>query len=291
MQQLYYRAFPLSLALLFAAAGAAQVPNYIFEQGQDEYDCFRIPAVINAPDGSVIAFAEGRRHSCSDTGDVDLVMKRSTDNGLTWGALQVIWDQEDNTVGNPAPVVDAETGGLFLLSTWNLGSDREPDIISQTSTDTRRVFVLASKDSGHTWDEPREITANVKDSSWTWYATGPGSGIQLQHGSHAGRLIVACDHIEANTRHYYSHVIYSDDHGQSWQLGGSTPQHFVNESEVAELEGGGLLLNMRNYAQGERHRKVARSFNGGATWSDLESDTTLGACDAVAPVMHGGGAC
>jgi len=99
--------------------------------------------------------------------------------------------------------------------------------------------------------------------------------MQIQRGEFAGRLMVACDHIEADTKHYYSHVIYSDDHGQTWQIGGTTPQHFVNESEVAELSDGGLLLNMRNYAPEERHRKTSRSYDGGMTWSDLESDTTL----------------
>ena len=270
-----YQALALSFFLLAASVSAAQEPHYIFKQGDDGYACFRIPAVVTAVDGSTLAFAEGRTNSCSDTGNVDLVMKRSTDNGRTWGPLQVLWDQEENTVGNPAPVLDATTGTLFLLSTWNLGADHEPAIINQTSTDTRRVYVLSSTDHGHTWSTPKEITDSVKEPNWTWYATGPGSGIQIQKGAYAGRLMVACDHIEADTRHYYSHVIYSDDHGQTWQLGGTTPQHFVNESEVAELNDGGLLLNMRNYAEGERHRKISRSYDGGMTWSDLQSDSTL----------------
>ncbi|MFK7849254.1 MAG: exo-alpha-sialidase [Rhodothermales bacterium] len=250
-------------------------PEYIFQAGAEGYACFRIPAIVSTLEGSLLAFAEGRKRGCSDTGDIDLVMKRSEDNGITWSALSVIWDDGENTSGNPAPVVDKTTGTILLLSTWNLGSDREPQIISLESEDTRRVFVLSSSDNGETWTVPEEITENVKLPEWTWYATGPGSGIQLTKGPHAGRLMIACDHIEAVTDHYYSHVIYSDDHGKTWQLGGSTPQHFVNESEVAELEDGSLLLNMRNYAQDERHRKISHSYDGGDTWSDLQSDTTL----------------
>ncbi len=185
----------------------------------------------------------------------------------------MIWSDAENTCGNPAPVVDAETGTIFLLSTWNLGTDREPQIIDLESDDTRRVYLLSSTDEGETWSEPEEITGDVKLPEWTWYATGPGSGIQLTKGAHAGRLMGACDHIEAETKHYYSHVIFSDDHGQTWQLGGSTPQYFVNESEVAELEDGSLLLNMRNYARDERHRKISRSFDGGMTWTDLQSES------------------
>lgn len=250
-------------------------PNYIYRAGEDGYACFRIPAILTTADGTLLAFAEGRKRGCSDTGDIDLVVKRSVDNGVHWSALQVVWDSGTNTSGNPAPVLDAETGTIFLLSTWNLGEDREPQIIAQTSVDTRRVYVLSSRDNGLTWSDPKEITQDVKLPSWTWYATGPGSGIQLTRGAYAGRLVIACDHIEAETEHYYSHVIYSDDHGETWQLGGTTPQHYVNESEVAELEDGSLLLNMRNYAPEERHRKIARSSDGGATWSDLQSDTTL----------------
>ena len=263
------------LSILLAVSTLFHSPDYIFLAGQDGYACFRIPAIIVAPDNTLLAFAEGRKNSCSDTGDVDLVLKRSKDHGQTWGDLELLWDQGSNTVGNPAPVVDATTGQIFLLVTWNLGIDREAAIIEQTSTDTRHVYVLSSQDNGLTWSEPQKITSSVKQPNWTWYATGPGSGTQLTRPPYAGRLIVACDHIEAETKHYYSHIIYSDDHGETWQIGGTTPQHEVNESEVAELSDGRLLLNMRNYAPGERNRKIAHSRDGGQTWSDLVSDSTL----------------
>ena len=267
----------LLLTLLSVGLGmhAPKTPNYIFLAGSEGYACFRIPAIVTTPDGAVLAFAEGRKNGCSDTGDIDLVMKRSTDGGRTWGALRLVWSDAENTQGNPAPVVDRKTGTVFLLSTWNLGTDYEPQIINRTSKDTRRVFVLSSKNNGITWTQPKEITSSVKLPDWTWYATGPGSGIQITRGEHAGRLMVACDHIEAETKNYYSHVIFSDDHGQTWQLGGVTPQHFVNESEVAELEDGSLLLNMRNYKAGEKHRKISRSYDGGVSWTDLESDSVL----------------
>lgn len=261
---------PILLSTLFFPT-----PDYIFVGGLEGYNCYRIPAVIVVPSGDVLAFAEGRKNSCSDTGDIDLVYKRSTDQGRTWSTLELLWDKDEHTVGNPAPVVDSETGTLFLLVTHNLGTDHEREIIAQTSTDTRRVFVLSSMDNGHTWTKPKEITQDVKQPGWTWYATGPGSGIQLTRGPHKGRLMVACDHIEASTKHYYSHVIYSDDHGETWQLGGTTPQHQVNESEVAELSDGRLLLNMRNYTPSERYRKIAHSSDGGMTWSNLIADSTL----------------
>jgi sialidase-1 len=89
----------------------------------------------------------------------------------------------------------------------------------------------------------------------------------MERGKHAGRLVIPCDHIEAGTKHYYSHIIYSDDHGKTWKLGGTTPDHQVNECGVVELADGRLLLNMRNYDRTTRKRQVAFSSDGGETWT------------------------
>lgn len=248
---------------------------YLFKSGSEGYHTFRIPAIITASDGSILAFAEGRKRGSSDTGDIDLVMKRSEDQGKTWSKLQVLWDDGENVCGNPAPVLDEVTGTIHLLCTWNLGEDHERQIIKGTSKDTRRVFVMQTEDQGKQWSEPREITADVKKDNWTWYATGPCHGIQLQQGSQKGRLLIPCDHIEAVSEAYYSHAIYSDDHGQSWRLGGSTPQDQVNECCVAELGNGRLILNMRNYDRSQLNRKISFSEDGGLTWSDLQSDPVL----------------
>ncbi len=248
--------------------------NYIFQQGMNDYACFRIPAIVKGKDGTLIAFAEARKKSCSDTGDIDLVMRRSANGGKTWDKLQVIWDDGNNVCGNPAPVVEEESGTIFLLLTWNLGSDHERDIIAQKSKDTRRVFVTQSSDHGATWTAPKEITSSTKKENWTWYATGPVHGIQMTK-KYEGRMVIPCDHIEAETKHYYSHVIYSDDKGMTWQLGGSTPQHEVNECTITELDNGDLMLNMRNYDRNNKNRKISISSDGGVSWSDLKDDKVL----------------
>ncbi|MFD1160846.1 sialidase family protein [Hwangdonia seohaensis] len=250
--------------------------NTLFKPGEQGYACFRIPAVITTNNGSVIAFSEARKSGCSDTGDIDLVMKKSTDNGLTWSALQVIWDDNDNVCGNPAPVLDAETGTIHLLTTWNNGKDHESDIINGTSMDSRLIYQLTSTNNGQTWSEPKNITSSVKKPNWTWYATGPVHGIQLKKGAHKGRLVIPCDHIEKETKKYYSHVFYSDDHGVSWKLGGTTPFDQVNECTVAQLSNGDLLLNMRNYnREAVKARQIAISKDGGDTWIDQKFDTQL----------------
>ncbi|SDM70100.1 sialidase family protein [Kriegella aquimaris] len=243
--------------------------NYIFEGNQEGYECFRIPAVVKTNKGTLLAFAEGRKNGCSDTGNIDLVLKRSVDHGKTWSNLQVVWDDKDNTCGNPSPVVDVSTGTIFLLSTWNLGTDHESEIIKQTSQDTRRVFVLKSKNDGKRWSKPEDITAEVKLPNWTWYATGPGSGIQITGGKYKNRLMIASDHIEAKTNKYFSHVIYSDDHGKTWQLGGTTPNDQVNECEVVELSDHSLMLNMRNYNRNKNMRQLAYSYDGGNSWENM----------------------
>lgn len=241
----------------------------IFVSGTDGYDTFRIPALIVAPDGTLLAFAEGRKKSASDTGDIDLLLKRSLDGGKIWQPLQTIWDDGKNVCGNPCPVVDHETGTIWLLMTHNFGEDHEREIWDRTGKGSRTVWISQSRDNGATWSAPQEITETTKAPDWTWYATGPGVGIQLQ----SGRLIIPCDHGVAVSKKYFSHVIFSDDHGKTWQLGGSAGDK-TNECQVVELADGRLLLNMRNYSA-HRSRALAYSSDQGETWSEVTRDPLL----------------
>lgn len=266
--------FSLLLLVCISTVTQAQEPGFIYKSGENGYQCFRIPAIVTTTRRTLLAFAEARRNNCGDAGDIDLVVKRSSDGGKTWGPMEIVWDDGANTCGNPAPVTDSRTGAVILLSTWNLGTDHEKDIIAGASKDTRRIFVLSSVDDGNSWSDPREITKDVKKDDWTWYATGPVNGIQLRKGKYKGRLVIPCDHIEAASKKYYSHSIYSDDGGSTWKLGGTTQQDKVNECTVAELPNGTLMLNMRNYGP-TRHRKVAVSKDGGESWSVPKTDTAL----------------
>jgi sialidase-1 len=249
----------------------------IFVSGQGGYHTYRIPAIVCTQRGTLLAFCEGRKNNGSDTGDIDLLIRRSSDNGTTWADAEVVWDDGANTCGNPCPVVDRDTGVIWLPLTWNSGQTHEREIAPGFGTDSRRVFMTSSKDDGKTWAEPREITSETKDKSWSWYATGPGAGIQIERGPQRGRLIIPCDHkmpAEAPAD-YFAHVIYSDDHGKTWQLGGSTPNGQENECEVVELTDGRLMLNMRNYDRSVHARQIAFSGDGGLTWQDQRHDQTL----------------
>jgi sialidase-1 len=248
--------------------------SVLWRAGDGGYNTYRIPSLIALPDGVVLAFCEGRKRSASDAGDIDLLMRRSEDGGRSWADQQVIWDDGENTCGNPCPVFDSATGEVLLLMTHNPGNRHEAQIVSGDGA--RTVWLTTSPDLGKTWTPPREITQQVKAPGWTWYATGPGVGIELTQGRHAGRLVIPCDHKgTGETGGNFSHVILSDDHGATWRIGGIT-EAGANECQVVERKDGSLLLNMRRAREkAVKHRLVATSTDGGESWSSLEEDTAL----------------
>lgn len=222
----------------------------LYTCGEKGYKAYRIPAVVVTNKGTLLAFSEGRKDNIGDHGDIDLMLRRSLDQGKTWSE-QVIVHEEGGTkkitIGNPCPVVDRETGVVWLAF----------------CRDNRDVFMTHSKDDGKSWAKPTEITASVKKKSWGWYATGPGQGLQLTVGKYKGRLVFPCDHSEGKVGR--SHVFYSDDHGKTFVLGGATEDK-MNECEAVELTDGRLLLSMRNGLR-KGKRAFAISRDGGATWS------------------------
>ena len=275
--KIFIKTIPLLFLLFFVCTINlnSQELNYVFKSGLNGYNTFRIPSILKTKKGALLAFAEGRKNNASDTGDIDLVLRRSDDNGKTWGDLIILRDDGENVCGNPSPVLDNKTGNIFLLSTWNLGQDTESMIIDETSQDTRRIYIQSSSDDGISWTYPKEITKDVKKSNWTWYATGPVHGIQIKKGIYKGRMIIPCDHIESKSKKYFSHIIFSDDGGNSWKIGGITPQDYVNESTIAEINKGKLLLNMRNYDRSQENRKISISNDGGITWGNIYNDKIL----------------
>jgi len=263
----------LAGALLLSSGRRAAEPvvTDVFIAGENGYHTYRIPAIVVTRSGALLAFAEARRASAGDAGDIDLVLRRSTDGGASWLPLTVIGDNGPNTFGNPCPVVDRETGTVWLLSTQNRGTDREKDIVAGTSAGTRTVWVMKSLDEGATWSTPVEITASVKRPDWTWYATGPGVGIQTS----GGRFVIPANHAEAATGIHRSHLVLSDDRGVTWQLGASADDG-TNESQVVELADGRLMLNMRNHPpKPENFRLIATSPDGGRTLSTATPNRAL----------------
>lgn len=249
---LFALAATLLLPLAMATAEDGKFPvTTVFEAGQEGYPIYRIPAIVQAANGDLLAFCEARQGG--DASEIDLVMKRSTDGGASWESLQVVQESDDFlkffgddpppiTVGNPAPVVDLldpEHSGRIWLP-FTLENDR--------------VFVCFSDDDGCTWSPPREITADVKKDTWGWYATGPVHSIQIQRGPHRGRLVVPADHRLGEGGQDRgacgAQVILSDDHGKTWRLGAVDETYDdgleANETTVVELADGRLYFNARN---------------------------------------------
>ncbi len=268
------------LAAVLIGAAVQQQPmveeTVVFKAGEGGYHTYRIPSLIVTQKGTILAFCEGRKRGASDTGDIDLLLRRSSDGGKTWDAPQVVWDDGANTCGNPCPVVDRKTGTIWLLLTHNLGADTEAKIVARTAKGSRTVWVTKSTDDGATWEKPTEITKDVKEPGWTWYATGPGVGIQLA----SGRLLIPCDNKTDAGKLWQSHVIFSDDGGKSWKIGGVVGPK-CNESQAVELSDGRVMLNMRSY-QANNRRFVALSKDGGETFTRPVEDAAL-----IEPVCQG----
>ncbi|NUW30157.1 exo-alpha-sialidase [Nonomuraea sp. SMC257] len=238
----------------------------LYKQGDFGYGCFRIPAVVRATNGMLLAFAEGRVKDCGDDEDIDLVLRRSADGGRTWGPLQVVSEGNGTTHGNPVPIVDERTGRVVLVSTHNgaepcpNGCDRDP-------------WVQFSDDHGATWSAAREMTEGKRPGWNFWYATGPMHGIQLKRGPHAGRLVVGAN-FESWDRvgeHVYgTHLLYSDDSGVSWNIGAETSRDdgtvIAQEVTVVELTDGRIYASARERGTDEGSRAYATSSDGGETW-------------------------
>jgi sialidase-1 len=207
------------------------------------------------------------------TGNIDIVLRRSTDGGQTWMPLQVVADDGPNTLGNPCPVVDRSTGIIWLLLSRSLGEDTEDEITTGTSKERTQVWVTKSADEGATWAKPVNISAQATRPQWTWYGTGPGIGLQLP----SGRLFIPSYHANEKTGIYQTHSLYSDDHGKTWQIGGIVGDE-TTES-VAALRGDGtLVINTRNISPRDatiRNRVIALSRDGGTTWTDVGKDPAL----------------
>jgi sialidase-1 len=246
----------------------------LFNEGDAGYPVFNVPAIVTTTGGTVLAFAEGRLGYQDPTGYA-IVMRRSTDGGESWSlpyAAASVDLATGNNINGTCPIVDEVTGDVFLLYTQNSSS----------------VFVVKSSDDGSTWSTPSDITAGVKvtaagnpgpagvypNDPWDWYAVTPGHGIQLQHGDHAGRLLAGADHrLLGGDGTSFSHVVYSDDHGQTWHLGGGMDQSELandntNECTLAELNNGNVSMNIRVQSDSVSYRADALSTDGGITWSN-----------------------
>lgn len=286
---------PIFLFLFCANAvlGQPLAKTVVFRSGEEGYAIFRIPAIIRHIDGSVLAFCEGRRNGGADFGDIDIVMKRSSDDGRSWGPLQVVASAGQLQAGNPAPVVDLldprfPSGRIFLF--YNTGNNHEGEVRKKKGL--REVWYTASKDGGANWTEPVNITLQVhrpNDSAanplyrfpedWRSYANAPGHATQFTNGPNKGRIYIPANHSAGPPQprflDYKAHGYYTDDHGLQFRLSEEVDRPGSNEATAAFLGGNRLMLNMRNQSGTPRQRIIALSNDGGAHWDTLYNDPHL----------------
>ncbi|ARF58324.1 sialidase family protein [Streptomyces gilvosporeus] len=251
----------------------------LFKAAQEKgYSCFRIPAIVKSTRGTLLAFAEGRVHDCGDAGNIDLVVKRSTDGGLTWGPLQIINHGDGNTHGNPAPLVDRRTGRILIAETYNKG--RTDGLSCDTPCD-RTPHLQYSDDDGATWSAPRDLTPTIRPAQWnSWYATGPVHGIQLTRGRHAGRLVFGINaesYAQRRVTENHAALVHSDDGGRTWKVGAldtwpiaadGTFRQKPSEMTMLERSDGSIYVNGREQDGTDLgHRTAAVSRDGGDSFT------------------------
>lgn len=237
----------------------------VFASGEGGYHTMRIPAIETAADGTLLAFAEARKNSAADPGypgqEIDLVMKTSRDGGRTWSPLVVLehvgelWSS-----ANPATVRDRKNARIWLFY-LRCEPGRNTHQARPGTLDVKNLARF-SDDHGQTWSEPIDVTAvarDLNDKEWGISVPGPGGAIQDRQG----RLIVPM----WRYRPFKDFVLFSEDHGQTWQRGDFVPtEEGLDECQLVELADGSIALDMRQ--QRGSHRWISISKDGGRTWSE-----------------------
>ena len=278
--------------LCFISVSAQQkIP--VFISGTEGHKSYRIPAIIQLPNKDILAFCEGRVNGSGDFGDINIVMKKSSDLGKSWSVLNTIVDADSLQAGNPAPVVDLTDpafpqGRIFLF--YNTGNNHEGEV--RKGKGLREVWYKTSTDGGNTWSNAMNITTQVHrpkqpqvnaaynfSEDWRSYANTPGHATQFTSGSCKGRIYVAANHSagspKARFEDYMAHGFYTDDHGKTFQLSQDLSLPGSNEATAAPLSGNKLMMNARNQKGDVKARIVALSEDGGQTWSSISIDKNL----------------
>ncbi len=266
----------LAATIVQAAASFEQAD--VFVAGQGGYAAYRIPALEVAADGTLLAFAEGRKNNLGDPGyegnDIDLVLRRSTDGGKTWLAPQIIEDPGEGwSAANPATLRDRDNGRIWLFYLrCKPGRNTET---ARPGTDDSQILARTSDDAGQTWSAPIDLTTvsrDLADPKWRCSVVGPGGGIQTRDG----RLAFAVWRYEP----WGAFAMFSEDHGRSWHRGELVPGLAGDECQLVELADGRIMIDVRQQNGPRRAKSI--SGDGGRTWSAVQpGETVTPVCCAI----------
>lgn len=219
-------------------------PQYstIFTAGDKGYHSFRIPSVTTTKDGTIVAISEARAFH-RDQAENDIVSRRSMDGGFTWDEMTVVAEDGKNSLNNPTLIYLEKENRIVL--TYQSYPQSMVEGMAKTQDDVyMRCYIIQSDDNGTTWSTPREITDELCPEGIQQFCTGPGVGIELTTGEHAGRLIIPCN---AVMPHWFNYLVYSDDRGQSWKVLSGNSAYGTNESQVVEIDHNKLLVCARSH--------------------------------------------
>lgn len=277
---------------LETASATQRIGVAVRKAGDDGNHTYRIPGLVTTKKGTLIGVYDVRHRSGRDLpGDIDVGMSRSTDGGRNWEAMKIIMDMGDDPdwrydgIGDPAILVDRNTGTIWVAATWSHGNrswfGSGPGIAPE---ETGQLMLVRSNDDGLTWSKPINITKQVKKPEWSFLLQGPGKGITMRDGT----IVFAAQYQDPpnatdKTTHRLPHstMIFSRDHGETWQVGTGSFDD-TTEAQVVETEPGTLMLNCR-YNRSP-YRVVMTTRDLGQTWKKhATSERSLiepGACMA-----------
>lgn len=242
----------------------------LFKAGMEGYHSFRVPAIVSTRRGTLLAFCEGRKNSSEDYGDIDVVYKRSTNNGTSWSPLKVLFSVEGGSCASPTAVADMINGRICVIMSYNdvryAEKSVSPEYEAIDEWGERRVFLNWSDDDGISWENLQDLTKELLPRHYTWDAIGPGAGIQLRYGAKAGRLIIPA----------LGRNLFSDNHGLTWQQ--QQIRSGTSEGTIMQLCNGDLLRNDRGASgafKARRRRQISISSNNGNSWSSWRSSEEL----------------
>ncbi|XP_070533231.1 sialidase-1-like [Ptychodera flava] len=274
--------------------------DVLWHSNEANFKYYRSPITVRLPNDDLLAFAGAHKSSVSDINAKGLAMRRSTKAGRYWNPMEIIFEDlsvEEGYLNFGAAVVDHEKNVTMFLYCYCPHRQCGPGVIPAN-------FITRSYDFGYTWSEPEDLSIkNPAFKNWPW-CPGPGYGIKKRLAPAKGRLVVCGHTVDRNKQaSEILYSIYSDDHGESWKIGGSlvglpykvpkrTGDFMPDESQVVELPDGTILMNSRN--QFHFHcscRIISRSFDGGLSFPmlNVSVDTALvdPACDGSV-IIHNG---
>lgn len=260
--------------------GARRMGTGVRYAGDDGVDSYRIPGIVTTNDGTLLSVYDVRYNSSVDLQEwVDVGVSRSTDKGQTWEKMRIALTfgedgglpKAQNGVGDPAILVDQKTGNIWIVAAWThaMGNQRAwgNSESGNDKTRTAQLVLAKSSDDGKNWSQPINVTDQVKDESWKFLLQGPGMGITMEDGT----LVFPTQFIDS-LRMPHSAIMYSKDEGKSWNMHqGARPN--TTEAQVAEVEPGVLMLNMRDNRGGSRAVMTTTDF--GKTWQDHPSTRSV----------------